>query len=66
MVKIKVMFIDDIAEQIYELHEAMVSIEESGLTQNAIVILLSSLTKESKSTIKNVLWGLENIDRFLK
>lgn len=64
--KIEVQYFHDVHEQILDLHEAMQEIGNSGLTEEAIVTLLQSTTKESKTTIRVVLHALQNMDRFLK
>jgi len=66
MSKIKVEYYHDVHEQILELHAAMQEIKSSGLTDEAIIVLLQNASKESKTSIKNVLYALENIDRYLK
>lgn len=64
--KIEVTFFDDIAEEIKRVDQAMQTINASKLTQEAIVTLLRRSTGESKRSIENVLWGLNNIKRFIK
>lgn len=63
---IPVAVFDDIAEEIKRIDKAMRAINTSKLTQEAIVTLLSRSTKETKSSINRVLWGLSNIGKFLK
>ena len=64
--KIEVDFFEDIAKEVKDIHEAMLKIKDSKLSKEAIVTLLQRSTKESRNTIENVLYGLENIDRYLK
>jgi len=64
--KIEVNFFEDIAKEVKDIHEAMLRINSGKLTKEAIVTLLQRSTGESRSSIKNVLYGLENINRYLK
>lgn len=65
MNKIKVTHFEDIAQEVKDLHAAMQSIKSSGLSEKAIVLLVSKLSGENQTTVKNVLYGLENIDKYL-
>ena len=64
--KIEVDFFEDIAKEVKDIHTAMLQINDSKLTREAIVTLLQRSTRESRNTIENVLYGLENIGRYLK
>jgi len=64
--KIEVDFFEDIAKEVKDIHEAMLKINSGKLTREAIVTLLQRSTRESRNTIENVLYGLENIGRYLK
>ena len=66
MGKIDVTYFEDIAQEVKELHQAFHAIDGSNLTADAIVVLLQHATKEKKSSIINVLWGLQNINRYIK
>lgn len=64
--KIEVTFFEDIAEEVKRIDVAMQELNASKLTREAIVTLLRHSTGETKRTIENVLWGLENINRYIK
>lgn len=66
MVKIEVEFFEDIAEEVKDLHQAMLQLKNSRLTEEAIIVLLARSTGENQSTIKRVLYGLETINKYLK
>ena len=62
-VVIPVEVFDDVAEQIKRIDEAMAHIDAGSLKRTAIVTLLARTTKESRSSIENVLWGLNDLRR---
>ena len=64
--KIEVDFFEDIAEEVKRVEEAMRTINASKLSHEAIVTLLRRSTGETKRSIENVLWGLNNIGKYLK
>lgn len=66
MSKIEVTYFEDIAQEVKDIHAAMQKIKKSGLTDSAIVFLVSKISRESQTTVSNVLYGLENIDKYLK
>lgn len=66
MVKIEVEFFEDIAEEVRELHQAMLQLKNSRLTEEAVITLLVRSTGENQSTVKRVLYGLETINKYLK
>lgn len=66
MGKINVTFFDDIAEEVKSIDAAMKQISNSNLNEKAIVLLVCKLSGENQTTVKNVLYGLENIGSFLK
>ena len=64
--KINVEHFEDIANEVKRLDEAMQQISRSGLSEKAIVLLVSKLSGENQTTVRNVLYGLENIGSYLK
>lgn len=64
--KINVEHFEDIANEVRRLDEAMQQINRSGLTDKAIVLLVSKLSGESQTTVRNVLYGLGKIGSYLK
>ena len=64
--KIKVTYFDDIAEEVKKIEAAMKYINAGNLTKDAVIILVQASTGENKGTIKNVLYGLETIGKYLK
>lgn len=64
--KINVEHFEDIAAEVKRLDEAMQQINRSGLSEKAIVLLVSKLSGENQTTVRNVLYGLENIGSYLK
>ena len=65
MTKINVTFFEDIAEEVRRIEEAMKVISNSGLTEKAIVLLVANLSKESQTSVRNVIYGLEHIGNYL-
>ena len=65
MNKINVTFFEDIAEEVKRIDQAMTAISKSGLSEKAIVLLVSKLSGENQTTVRNVIYGLENIGSYL-
>lgn len=63
--RIEVKYFEDIANEVRRVDAAMQQISQSGLSEKAIVILVSKLSGENQRTVRNVLYGLENIGSYL-
>lgn len=64
--QIEVEFFEDIAAEVKRIDEAMANISNSNLSEKAILLLVSKLSGENQTTVRNVLYGLSNIGSYLK
>lgn len=63
--KIEVKDYNDIADEIRNISDAMQKLKQSRLKEEAIIILVQRLSGENKTSIKNVIHGLEDIKRYV-
>lgn len=63
---IEVKDFNDVADEIHNIAQAMQALKASRLKEEAIIILVQKLSGENKTTIKNVLHGLENLGYYVK
>lgn len=52
-----------IAESIRRIGEGVRAMDHSGLSEKAVVILLSHASSQTQAVVRSVLWGLRNLEK---
>lgn len=52
-----------IAQSIKRVSDAAESLCKSGLTDHAVILLLSHLAGETQKSVKHILWAMDNLKR---